>query len=1135
MERMSGSSVYLGDAKLHRDQKEVTGEFVSLHGELYYRIGNYDAMDPFFLTLVSDSNHWMYLSSLGGLSAGRINPDSALFPYYTDDKIHENSASTGSKSIFLIRSAHSKSMLWEPFSTYTAGIYKIKRNLYKNTTGNKLLFEEVNLDLQLTYQYTWMNSDRFGWIKKSSLVNNSTQAKEIRLLDGLQNLLPYGIQQSTQANLSTLMDAYKKSELIPGCDLAIFRMSSIPVDRPEPSEALKATTVWSFGLKTKTILLTSAQLDGFRLDMELEPEKEARGVRASFFVESRLNLEAKSKLTWYMIAEVNQEAHDIIRLKDGLENKHITTSDLESDVDAGTQNLIDIVASSDGVQQSPDLAVSARHFSNVLFNVMRGGIFLDGYSVSLADFRKHLIQANRNKTLSYQAFLAKLPDKVHYRLLLEKAMESGDSHLIRHCLEYLPLTFSRRHGDPSRPWNYFSINIKNPDGSRRLDFQGNWRDIFQNWEALAYSFPVYLKGMIAKFLNASTADGYNPYRLTRDGFDWEVHDPDDPWSYIGYWGDHQVIYQLKLLELAEKFLPGVLNDYLNRNWFSFAHLPYRIKTFRELLEDPYKSIDFDGELDNILRKRLKEIGSDGALVQTATGDILLTSLMEKMLLLVLTKISNFIPEAGIWLNTQRPEWNDANNALVGNGASMVTLYYLRRYVNFMLGMVKTGKHTSYEISIELYTLFTDVNKALHRFRNRLAGSFSAKDRMAFLEAVGHAGSDYREIVYKQYSGECKEVVIQNLSGFLQLVLEYLDHSIHANKRTDRLYHAYNLLEFTEDEIHISHLPEMLEGQVAVISSGSLEAEEVGELLGSMQKSALYREDQHSYTLYPDKKIPDFLERNLLSKDDISKIPFLVSLAGKDNSSILRKDLLGTYHFNGSLKNADDLKKNIRAVSQELGLPLSDADEMAILDLFEKQFHHRAFTGRSGTFFKYEGLGSIYWHMVSKLQLAVGEHIQRATDSGDSLEIIKLLREFYFKIREGVGVHKNPALYGSFPTDPYSHTPSMSGVQQPGMTGQVKEDIISRWMELGISIKEGRVFFSRGMMQPGDITDTKEKSVSYTFCSVPVFYSKGTEDKVIVYDHQGEGLIQQGMSLDKETSQEIFNRSGRIQSIHVRYK
>ena len=45
-------------------------------------------------------------------------------------------------------------------------------------------------------------------------------------------------------------------------------------------------------------------------------------------------------------------------------------------------------------------------------------------------------------------------------------------------------------------------------------------------------------------------------------------------------------------------------------------------------------------------------------------------------------MSNFIPEGGIWMNTQRPEWNDANNALVGNGVSMVTLYYLEKILKF---------------------------------------------------------------------------------------------------------------------------------------------------------------------------------------------------------------------------------------------------------------------------------------------------------------------------------------------------------------------------------------------------------------------------------------------------------------------
>ena len=56
------------------------------------------------------------------------------------------------------------------------------------------------------------------------------------------------------------------------------------------------------------------------------------------------------------------------------------------------------------------------------------------------------------------------------------------------------------------------------------------------------------------------------------------------------------------------------------------------------------------------------------------------------------------------------------------------------------------------------------------------------------------------------------------------------------------------------------------------------------------------------------------------------------------------------------------------------------------------------------------------------------------------------------------MHKSPELYGAFPTDPYSHTPAGKGAQQPGMTGQVKEDILSEVLEIGVFVKEGLIQF-----------------------------------------------------------------------------
>ena len=80
-------------------------------------------------------------------------------------------------------------------------------------------------------------------------------------------------------------------------------------------------------------------------------------------------------------------------------------------------------------------------------------------------------------------------DLDHLKMIVKK---DEDQNFKRLCLEYLPLKFSRRHGDPSRPWNKFSINTRSEvDGSKILDYQGNWRDIFQNWEALVHSYPEF--------------------------------------------------------------------------------------------------------------------------------------------------------------------------------------------------------------------------------------------------------------------------------------------------------------------------------------------------------------------------------------------------------------------------------------------------------------------------------------------------------------------------------------------------------------------------------------------------------------------------------------------------------------------
>ena len=1127
-------------------------KIVELEGEKYYKIANHDVMRPFFMSIVSDSNHWLFISSNGGLTAGRKNAEFALFHYYTDDKITEFADVTGSKTIFQIR-FDDKALVWEPFSERYNENYNLTRNLYKNFYGNKIIFEEIHHDLQLTYRYQWNSSSIFGFVKKGEIINNSNKGYNISVLDGLQNIMPHGVSSDLQNSTSNLVDAYKRKELHQESGLGIYALSAIIVDKAEPSEALKANVVWSLGMKNPTYLLSSKQLPAFRKLQKITGETDIKGEKGAYFISNDLFLPQNSSKDWKIIANVNQNQSQVIQLCESIIRDKTLEKQLFDDVELGKQNLIALNAAADGLQFTADKLIDTRHFANTLFNIMRGGIFDENYKIEKNDFTQYFAKANSEVFEKNQPFINDLKNEFSYIELLQLIENQEDQDLVRLCTEYLPLKFSRRHGDPSRPWNKFSINTRSEiDGSKILDYEGNWRDIFQNWEALAYAYPDFIEGMIHKFLNASTYDGYNPYRVTKSGFDWEAIEPDNPWSYIGYWGDHQIIYLLKFLEFIEKYHPGKLNSYFEKECFVYAAVPYTIKSYQDILKNPKDTIEYNHDWEKKITERREKIGADGALLRNNNDEVYHVNFIEKILATVLAKMSNFIPEGGIWMNTQRPEWNDANNALVGNGVSMVTLCYLRRFLKTFEKLLETSDLETIKISNEMVEFYHEVRECLVENHHLLSGKIDDKSRKNILDRLGKAASEYRFQVYNSgFWGKKRTHSMSGLKTFTKVALAFIEHSIDANQRQDKLYHAYNLMSVENEGVVISNLSEMLEGQVAVLSSGYLNANDSLQIIDSLRNSALYRPDQNSYILYPNKELPKFLEKNNIPIERIEQSNLLTKLIADSNNSIVNKDVKGGFHFNGNFHNANDLKEALARLNknQEYQV-LVEKESDGILQIFEDIFNHKAFTGRSGTFFGYEGLGSIYWHMVSKLHLAVQEVIEKAYRDQEDTAIISALTMHYKEIGEGIGVHKTPEVYGAFPTDPYSHTPMYKGAQQPGMTGQVKEDILTRKGELGVKVDGGQLMFQPSLLNKnqfllkGEIVnfidfENKPNSISlekgnlaFTICQVPIIYKLSDNNQIEVSYKNNAIEIISSLTLSHEASQKIFQRTGEIIQITV---
>lgn len=1133
-------------------KQAVLGEFVTINNERYYAIKNVDQMETFFISLVSNSDHWLFIASSGALTAGRKSSDTALFPYDCVDKIYDGALNTGSKTILRIKQ-QDRSILWEPFNQEHSDRYKLERNLYKNTLGNKILFEEINHTLGLSYRYSWHTSDTFGFVRTSELINNCDHSVSLDLIDGLQNLLPAGTPKFAQTVSSNLVDAYKWNEVDSTDGLALLTLYSAITDRAEPCESLRATTVFSLGLDKPGIVLSNRHLQAFRQGRDIQAENTSRGIRGAYFVTNSLILAANESSTWQLVANLEQTQSQIIDLKKALSSPADITKHIQQSIAQGDDELASILARADGFQLVNEETVGVHHYANTLFNVLRGGIFSDQYNVTKTDFVQNIKHFNVEVFERHIEFFNELAQNVSVTDLLNQVEMLGDPQLERLTAEYLPIYFGRRHGDPSRPWNQFLIKLKDEQNKPLLTYQGNWRDIFQNWEALAYSYPDFIEGMIAKFVNASTVEGYNPYRITKDGIDWEVEEPDDPWSYIGYWGDHQIIYLLKLLEISKQFHPQKLAQLLHRQSYCYANVPYKIKAFTDLVKNAKDTVIYDVTLAHKIEQRVEQIGADGKLVLDANNHVYQVNLLEKLLVPLLGKLGNLVVDGGIWLNTQRPEWNDANNALVGQGLSMVTLNYMRRYVCFMQELL-SEESGDVSLSSEVGTWLSDSVEALEALLPHLNGhAISPELRYSNLCVLGEASSRYRLKVYQQegFSSPSPYSIV-SVKRLLEHALLAIEHTIATNKRKDGMYHAYNLLDLKGEAAHINYLSPMLEGQVAALSSGALDANEASQVVDALFASDVYRPDQKTFMLYPDRVQTPFLQKNCVALVKAEAISSLQQMITQDDKRLIIKDANNNIRFHADIGNEGHLLQKMKAFA--VIYPNLAEEYDAILALYEQTFNHQAFTGRSGGMFGFEGLGSIYWHMVSKLLLAVAENVVTAANSGTDKAQLNSLVNLYYRIREGIGFNKTPAEYGAFPTDPYSHTPKHAGAQQPGMTGQVKEELITRFHELGVHIIEGRVVFNFLLLRKQEflsqaiefryldtsnkwqILALKENELAFTWCQVPIVYrinSQINKRTTIVYNDESTYTVD-SLEIASDKAQALYKRTGAIKHIIVEF-
>ncbi len=164
----------------------------------------------------------------------------------------------------------------------------------------------------------------------------------------------------------------------------------------------------------------------------------------------------------------------------------------------------------------------------------------------------------------------------------------------------------------------------------------------------------------------------------------------------------------------------------------------------------------------------------------------------------------------------------------------------------------------------------------------------------------------------------------------------------------------------------------------------------------------------------------------------------------------------------------------------------------------------------------------------------------AKDENAPQEIIQALTDAYFDIRSGLGFNKSPGCLWRIPNaDPYSHSPEGQGAKQPGMTGMVKEEIITRLAELGLIIEQGEISINPLLVRADELLnapatfqyidvdgqnqplDLAPQSLAYTFCQVPIILQASTEARIVVKLNDQNLVVIPGSTIDGRFSQHIF--------------
>ncbi|MHA6532331.1 cellobiose phosphorylase [Paenibacillus sp. BAC0078] len=724
----------------------------------------------------------------GVCSFGVRDKNSPIMEFAPANISYKNVASSGFRTFMKIKGLAD---IYEPFQSARPDS-AVKRTMTILPNGLTIEESHTGIGLKTTVHYFNLpNDDYAALVRRVELENTSGGELELELLDGLPEILPYGVANSGYKEMGNLlrswMEVYNLENGIP-----FYKLRSSTNDDAQISEIMNGHFYLSF------------TAEGDRLSPIVDFETVFGGNTSLAYPERFAELELAELLA--------QPQYPVNKVPCGF-------SGTEQTLAPGGRLILNTIIG---------------HVSDIgRINRRAAELCRDEYITAKMQEAAKLTEeltadiATRTSSPLFDAYCRQSYLDNLLRGGYPFVFDNGGDGFVVHL-------FSRKHGDMERDYNFFSLA---PEYYSQGN--GNFRDMNQNRRNDVFFHPRVGSFNIKMFYSLIQADGYNPLSVQGTSFEilpdqkqrlaeWIAEAAADhqeelgklctarftPGRLINYIGDHNV--SLRVSE--EEFLGGVLA--LSQQNFEAAfgegfwsdHWTYNldlVEGYLDVYPDRRQELLFGdatyafydspayvlprsekyvlsggkvrqyGALleDEEKLHRLKRKASETCWLRTegGHGEIYRTSLFVKLLSLALNKFATLDPYGmGVEMEGNKPGWNDAMNGLPGLfGSGMSETFELKRMIVFMLKVLESEENSTSaaELPAEMSLLLEQVHSAVTAV---LAGEMT---QFGYWDTVASAREAYRESIRFGITGEQCTVTFAFIREALGKFLRKIDSGI----------------------------------------------------------------------------------------------------------------------------------------------------------------------------------------------------------------------------------------------------------------------------------------------------------------------------------------------------------------------